>query len=84
VDGAQRTQCDPVGSPALAYTIIALLVFGESAFFAGFVIPRRRRPSRDGPLPDVAVMVPTTAVELLQAESIRDNCHANRLAGLTA
>jgi membrane-associated protein len=25
--------------PALAYTIIALLVFGESAFFAGFVIP---------------------------------------------
>ena len=25
--------------PALAYTIIALLVFGESAFFAGFVLP---------------------------------------------
>ena len=25
--------------PALAYTIIALLVFGESAFFAGFVVP---------------------------------------------
>ena len=25
--------------PVLAYTIIALLVFGESAFFAGFVVP---------------------------------------------
>jgi membrane-associated protein len=25
--------------PAIAYSIIALLVFGESAFFAGFVIP---------------------------------------------
>jgi len=25
--------------PAIAYTIIGLLVFGESAFFAGFVVP---------------------------------------------